>query len=91
MAGSKPGERRGGRKKGTPNKLTRDVKSAILAAFDKVGGEKYLAEQARKNPQAFLTLLGKVMPTQHVGDPEKPINHVVEWRVVDPARNREGL
>lgn len=28
MPGSKPGERRGGRKKGTPNKATRDVKAA---------------------------------------------------------------
>jgi hypothetical protein len=27
MPGSKPGERRGGRQKGTPNKATRDVKA----------------------------------------------------------------
>jgi hypothetical protein len=27
MAGSKPGERRGGRQKGTPNKATREVKA----------------------------------------------------------------
>lgn len=31
MAGSKPGERRGGRQKGTPNKITRDVKAAAQA------------------------------------------------------------
>ena len=66
--GSKPGERRGGRQKGTPNKLTADIKSAILAAFNKVGGEDYLAIQAHENPQAFLTLLGKVLPTQVSAD-----------------------
>jgi hypothetical protein len=27
MAGSKPGERRGGRQKGTPNKATADIKA----------------------------------------------------------------
>lgn len=64
MAGSKPGERRGGRQKGTPNKLTRDVKEAVLQAFNAVGGAKYLAKQAEENPQAFMTLLGKVLPTQ---------------------------
>ncbi len=36
--GSRPGERRGGRQKGTPNKVTRAVKDAILSAFEKVGG-----------------------------------------------------
>ena len=29
MPGSKPGERRGGRQKGTPNKATADIKAAI--------------------------------------------------------------
>jgi hypothetical protein len=36
--GSKPGERRGGRQKGTPNKLTKDVKEAILGAAEEIGG-----------------------------------------------------
>lgn len=62
--GSAPGERRGGRQKGTPNRITADIKTAILGAFTKVGGEDYLALQARENPQAFMTLLGKVLPTQ---------------------------
>ena len=30
MAGSKPGERRGGRKKGTPNKATADIKALAM-------------------------------------------------------------
>jgi hypothetical protein len=51
-----------GRKAGVPNKLTRDVKAAIEAAFEKVGGAEYLAKQAEENPQAFMTLLGKVIP-----------------------------
>lgn len=33
--GSKPGERRGGRQKGTPNKITRDARAAIGRFVDK--------------------------------------------------------
>ena len=61
----KPGP---GRKKGIPNKLTRTIKESIEAAFAKVGGPDYLAKQAIDNPTAFMTLLGKVIPTQIAGD-----------------------
>lgn len=63
----------GGSRKGKPNKITASVKAAILSAFDTVGGEHYLARQAEENPQAFMTLLGKVLPTQLTGDPENPV------------------
>lgn len=60
---SRGGKREGaGRKKGSPNKTTTEVKNAILKAFDEVGGSKYLVEVAKENPTAFLTLLGKVLP-----------------------------
>lgn len=62
--GSKPGERRGGRKKGTPNKVSGDLRTMVLTALDKVGGQKYLQQQAKANPQAFLTLVGRCMPKQ---------------------------
>jgi hypothetical protein len=34
--GSKPGERRGGRKKGTPNKVTSAQREAFLVTFDRL-------------------------------------------------------
>ena len=52
----------GGRRKGTPNKVTREVKDAILQAFDKVGGEDYLVRVAEEDPRTVPTLLGKVVP-----------------------------
>jgi len=61
--GSAPGERRGGRQKGTPNKSTADLKGMILGALAGAGGEAYLQRQADENPGAFLTLIGKVLPT----------------------------
>lgn len=51
-----------GRKKGVPNKITTDLKQMILGALDKSGGQAYLQQQAKDNPTAFLTLIGKVLP-----------------------------
>jgi hypothetical protein len=79
MAGRKPGTpKTGGRKKGTPNKLTADVKAMVLSALDKAGGVDYLLGQATTNPTAFMTLVGKVLPlTLEGGDPAKPV--AVQW------------
>jgi hypothetical protein len=61
--GSAPGERRGGREKGTPNMLP-DLRALTLKALMKAGGVDYLERQAHENPGPFLGLLGKVMPRE---------------------------
>ena len=71
--GSRPGERRGGRKKGTPNRLTVDLKEMILGALADAGGRSYLAKQAVANPGAFMTLVGKVLPLQVTGEGGGPL------------------
>jgi hypothetical protein len=53
-----------GRIKGVPNKLTSDVKAMILGALHAAGGQRWLEEQMAANPAAFMTLLGKILPTQ---------------------------
>jgi hypothetical protein len=63
----------GGRERGTPNKLSADVRAMILAALDRVGGEDYLAEQATANPKAFMSLLGRLIPTQVTGKDDAPL------------------
>lgn len=68
MVEKKKREKSGGRQAGTPNKLTATVKMMVLEALSKAGGVKYLKQQAKENPTAFMTLLGKIMPTQVVGD-----------------------
>lgn len=62
--GSKPGERRGGRQRGTPNKVTGALKDMILQALSNVGGVTYLEKQAKKQPGHFLSLVGRVLPLQ---------------------------
>jgi hypothetical protein len=79
------GRKTGGRQKGTPNKVNALLKDQILAALDKAGGVDYLYRQAGENPTAFLTLVGKVLPTQvnHSGEDGGPI-HVIQRVIVDP-------
>ncbi len=52
----------GGRQKGTPNKVTGELKDAILQALDGAGGVSYLQGLAVSHPPAFAGLLGKVLP-----------------------------
>lgn len=49
------GKKTGGRKKGQPNKLTRDAREAVAKAFDGVGGIEALTEWALNNPSEFYT------------------------------------
>ena len=63
----------GGRAKGTPNKVTAQIKTMIENALTKAGGEEYLARQAEENPPAFMGLVGRALPLQVSGDPEKPL------------------
>ena len=70
-----------GRKKGTPNKVTKLLKDQILDALEEAGGEgggqKWLVDLARNRPESFASLLGKVLPTQITGDGGGPV--VFTW------------
>ena len=52
----------GGSRKGVPNKVTADVKAMIQEALDRAGGSDYLLRQSEEYPQAFLSLVGKILP-----------------------------
>ena len=67
-----PGQRFGGRQKGTTNKVTSDIKSALLEALsdeEHGGATGYFKWLSKTNPQAFSGLIGKVLPTtlEHSG------------------------
>ena len=72
-----PGIKTGGRKKGTPNKVTGVLKDAILRAAELAGGQEgtigYLRTQAAVNPGPFMSLLGKVLPTEVTGPEGGPL------------------
>jgi hypothetical protein len=89
-AGSfKKGEKRPGqgRPVGAVNKTTKELKEMVLLALDEAGGVDYLVRQARKkNPAAFMALLGRVLPMTVAGDPENPLQtvHRIELVGVKP-------
>jgi hypothetical protein len=72
----------GGRSKGTTNKVTADVKAMVLDALDQAGGVGYLLTQAQSNPNAFLTLVGKVLPMTVAGDPANPLQTITRIELV---------
>jgi hypothetical protein len=76
----------GGRQKGTPNKLSGDVKAMVLAALDEAGGVAYLLQQSESNASAFLSLVGKVLPLTVAGDPNAPLVSGITVNLVKPDR-----
>jgi hypothetical protein len=78
------GKKTGGRTKGTPNKVTGELKDMILTALDDKGGVEYLKKCADDNPVAFLTLVGKVLPLQVNATHGGKVVTRVEVEIVDP-------
>lgn len=58
--GSRPGA---GRPKGSLDKGNAALRELILGSLDDVGGRAYLASVAASHPPAYLSLIGKVLPT----------------------------
>ena len=87
--GSKPGEKRGGRGKGTPNKVTASVKQAIEAAAEGLGGVDRLIAWAKEEPANERIFWGniypKLLPLQIANDPTNPFT-VQIIRFADAAK-----
>ena len=71
------GRKTGGRRPGSVNKVTAELKDMVLEALSNAGGVDYLQAQAIQNPGAFLSLVGKVLPLQVTGKGGGPI--VLSW------------
>lgn len=84
MARPKGLPKTGGRQKGVPNRINRDLKEMILGALDQAGGVKYLVAQAHDKPQAFLALVGRVLPMTVASDPENPLLTGITVTLVQP-------
>jgi hypothetical protein len=72
----KPGDpriNRKGREKGSQNRITVDLKQAIINALDRVGGEAWFVSLARKDRRSFSSLIGKLLPTRLTGGEGGPL------------------
>lgn len=79
-----------GRPKGLQNKTTAILKDAILKAAANAGNGdmvEYLTLQAKLNPGPFMSLLGKVLPMQVIGDAENPLSIITRIELVAPGHD----
>ena len=58
------GHKTGGRKKGTPNKTTLQVKEALERAFHGIGGVPKLVAWGQENPGEFYRLWARLLPQE---------------------------
>lgn len=92
MARAKPKRKKtGGRKKGTPNKVTASVKAALVAAFDDLGGVAALVKWGKKYPTHFYALWGKLLPTEIKNADDKPFEVLVTEVVVTSRAQAEQV
>lgn len=70
-----------GKKKGTPNKVTKTVREKFLDVFNKLQEDETspaaLVNWAQKNPREFYPLAAKLIPTEIKAQVEETIIKVV--------------
>lgn len=81
------GNRGRGRPKGAPNKSTAAIKDMLLASLDQAGGQQYFLRQAEENPNAYMALIGKIIPAevknQITGADGGPVQHAIKVKFGD--------
>lgn len=80
--GSRPGERRGGRKKGTPNKLTATVKECFEQVFKDLQADPakpyHLARWAESEPREFYKVAARLIPSEIKGEVDVKVTPKVD-------------
>lgn len=84
------GQKTGGRRRGTPNRVTGLAKDAIAAAADRLGGVDRLVAWARADPANERVFWGQIYPRllplqTHISGPDGsaiPIRHIINEYVM---------
>jgi len=64
---------KGGRPKGSLNKVSATAKENIIAVFTRLGGTAAMADWARENQSDFYKLYARLLPVEHTGEGGGPI------------------
>lgn len=70
---------------GSKNTKANELKNAIIASLDRLGGIEYLVAQAKENPTAYLALIGKVLPRDMTIEVDRSA-----WEAIDESENADG-
>lgn len=77
------GVKTGGRKKGTPNKLSLSVKESVMQTFVALGGDKGMADWAKDNQTEFYKIFAKLLPTEVTGPDGGDIAHSLTVKFIN--------
>lgn len=77
--------KRGGRKPGTPNKITKAFREAVLSVFGQLGGEQHLLKWAKEEPTEFYKIAARLIPTELTGPAGKGFTLLISSEYVPPA------
>lgn len=80
-----------GKPKGTKSKNSIKLREQILGALDRLGGMAWLVKLGQQEPVAFVSLLGKVLPSTLAGnedDGKLGLRVVFERQIVQPDGTR---
>lgn len=69
------GIKTGGRRTGTPNKITRAFREAVQSVYHDIGGDSGFAEWARENRTDFYKIAARLIPQElrHAGGDGEPL------------------
>ena len=66
-----------GRQAGVPNKLTTHFKTAVMLAYQAIGGDTAFAAWAQANPTEYYKIAARLIPHEVVGPGDKG-QHLVQ-------------
>ena len=82
--GREPGSpKTGGRKPGSLNKVTADMRQVVVEAFEELGGKSYLIKIGEERPELFIRLLATIMPK------DINLNHNMADLLLEQLKERE--
>jgi hypothetical protein len=78
-----------GRKPGSKNKYSAEIRDAVMLSFARLGGAEYLVQVGRENPAVFISLLAKILPYE-LATSGGPLRQEVllRWMTPEMAKNR---
>lgn len=91
MAKFKAGhKKKGGKVKGTPNKITKTVREAFLYAFNELQKDpkKNLVTWGKRSPTAFYMLASKLIPVELKAEVNATIIEVPIINIIEPTNGQ---
>lgn len=82
------GYKTGGRRKGSPNKITRAFREAVQTVYHGIGGDEAFATWARENPTEFYRIAARLIPQEmrHAGGDGEPLTvQVIKFSELAPG------